>query len=386
MLFKFKTNLVYSLLQVMLLPISDHFKHDDAVLANFLAFAFGLLGYVLGVSLLFSPYWIINILGVLLTAQALITSAYLLHEFTHRSIFKSPAMNARWGVIMCWVHGSCYSSFDEIRSKHMHHHVDRADVISFDIKRFIIELPTPAKNIIKALEWAYIPAAEIIMHYSVMILPFTTAKWHHKRARLLLIAAIRAAMFGVMAWFSIKAWLLYLLAYCIMLTALRFADSYQHTYEVFTLSDFGINKSGKQEVVEMSDGKVRDATYEQANTYSNLMSVNHPWLNLIFLNFPYHNAHHEKPIVPWYQLPQLHEKLYGNNESVQKCQDSVTCQVLPMASLLKSYHQHRVTRLESDDYGKLIFIDSASKSNDSANKVNADHFIGAVGISFLTAI
>jgi len=144
-----------------------------------------------------------------------------------------------------------------------------------------------------------------------------------------------------------------LLAYCIMLTALRFADAFQHTYDVFLQSDG-----------EIVDGKLRDRAYEQANTYSNLTSIHYPWLNLLFLNFSYHNAHHEKPIVPWHQLPALHRKLFG---------DTTLLPVIPMSKLLKAYHSHRVIRLQSDDYGVL--------TNDSANA-----FIGAVGVSFLTAL
>ena len=41
--------------------------------------------------------------------------------------------------------------------------------------------------------------------------------------------------------------------------------------------------------------QLRDREYEQMNTYSNVTSLRHPWLNLLLLNFPYHNAHHEPP-------------------------------------------------------------------------------------------
>ncbi len=80
----------------------------------------------------------------------------------------------------------------------------------------------------------------------------------------------------------------------IMLHALRFTDAFQHTYDAFAVLESG----------DIPDDKVRDRDYEQANTYSNLASVGHPWLNLLLLNFPYHNAHHERPIVPWHDLPQ----------------------------------------------------------------------------------
>ena len=329
------------------------FKNVESILPNSLAFGFALFGYALGVLMLFSSNWLINVVGVLLTAQSLIISAYLVHEFSHWSIFKTPETNRRWGIIMSWINGSCYSTFEEIRSKHMHHHVDRADVLTFNVQHLMRDMPSFARNLIKLLEWIYIPALEILMHFLVIILPFIKPEWHHKRLRLVGIMLIRVPLFILMAWFSVKAWLLYLLAYGIMLTALRFADAFQHTYDVFLQSD------GK-----IADGKLRDRTYEQANTFSNLTSLQYPWLNLLFLNFPYHNAHHEKPIVPWHQLPQLHQQLFG---------DTTLLPVIPMSKLLKAYHLHRVTRLQSSDYGEL--------NNNSANA-----FIGAAGVSFLTAL
>lgn len=336
----------------------DAFRTKQSCLPNSLAFGFVIIGYALGVYMLFNSHWQINLAGVLLTAEALIISAYLLHEFSHWSIFKTPEMNRRWGNVMSWINGSCYSTFEEIRSKHMHHHVDRADVLTFNVQHLMRDMPNFARNSIKTLEWAYIPALEILMHFLVIILPFIKPEWQHKRMRLVGIVLVRVSMFSLMAWLSLKAWLLYLLAYGIMLTALRFADAFQHTYDVFLESTLA------QSAGKIVDDKLRDRAYEQANTFSNLTSLQFPWLNLLFLNFPYHNAHHEKPIAAWYQLPALHQQLFG---------DSSLLPVVPMRKLLSAYHQHRVKRLQSDDYGIL--------TNDSANA-----FIGAAGVSFLTAL
>jgi fatty acid desaturase len=341
---------------------AQYFKDSAGTKLNITAISFTLIGYLIGLACLLSQLWWINFFGLLLTSQTLITSAYLLHEFSHYTIFKSPQLNKRWGILMTWVNGSCYSTFDEIRNKHMHHHVDRADIVSFDIKQFVVRIPRPFKNLIKFLEWAYVPATEILMHILVIVLPFITPRWHHKRSRKALVLMVRSIFFALIAFYSIKALFLYMLAYCIMLTALRFADAYQHTYDAFIVND-----AGNKDDMFSADGKVRDHAYEQANTYSNLVSIHYPALNLIFLNFSYHNAHHEKPIVPWYQLPKLHEQLYGKIDA--------SAPVIPMWQLLRSFHRHRLTRLESDDYGTLEFRPGG-----------ADGFIGAVGVSFLTAI
>ena len=362
------------------LNLNKYFQQTDDLLAHYLVFSFTFIGYAMGLVSLFAANWWLNIVGGLVLTEALIISAYLLHEFSHRSIFITAALNRHWGIVMTWMNGSCYNTFEEIRDKHMHHHVDRADVISFDIKRFIRSLPRPLNKLVKALEWAYIPVAEIIMHVMVVVMPFITPAWQHKRARIVLIVLLRGTLFSLMAWVSIKAWLLYVLAYCLMLTALRFADAYQHTYDVFVSIESGTNNK-----LELEDGKLRDRAYEQANTYSNLTSVAHPWLNLLLLNFSYHNAHHEKPVVAWNQLPQLHEKLYGKAET--STHSTASAAVIPMMTLLKSYHRHRLTRLESDDYGTLTFKPANSKTGlKQLDLGGADHFMGAVGVSFLTAI
>ena len=334
------------------------FKTKQSILPNVLAFLMATVGYGIGVWMLFADSWWANIAGVLLTAQSLIISAYLLHEFSHGSIFKKPNINRRWGILMTWINGSCYSTFEEIRSKHRHHHVYRADVLTFNVQHLMRDMPSFARNSIKVLEWAYVPALEILMHFLVIILPFIKPEWHYKRLRLTGIIAVRVSLFALMVSVSLKALLSYLLAYGIMLTALRFADAFQHTYDVFLESQLAQNSGN------ITDGKRRDRAYEQANTYSNLTSMQYPWLNLIFLNFPYHNAHHEKPIMQWFQLPQLHAELFGESKLLP---------VVPMSTLLLAYHKHRITRLQSDDYGAL--------TNDSANA-----FIGAAGVSFLTAL
>jgi fatty acid desaturase len=289
--------------------LTAYLKSDS--IKNFAAFTFALIGYVIGVSMLFAGNGFINFLGVLLTAEALIISAYLLHELSHGSIFKSSKTNQRLANVMAWVNGSCYSIFKEIRDKHIHHHVDRADVLTFNVQVLMNSMPSLARNLIKLLEWAYVPALEILMHFLVIILPFLKPEWHQKRLRLIVIILIRMPLFILMAWVSMKAWILYLVAYCLMLTGLRFADAFQHTYDVFLESELAKN-DGK-----LNDGKLRNRAYEQANTFSNLVSIKYPWLNLLFLNFSYHNAHHEVPLVPWHGLRPYIKKCL---EVPQSCQ------------------------------------------------------------------
>ena len=335
--------------------IKNYFRNPQGTWLNLVALAYTLVGYVAGIAMLTAGAWWINMIGVLLTGHALIYAAYFIHEFAHQSIFKSAAANNAWGTVMTWLTGSCYATFGALRRKHMRHHIDRADVVTFDYKDFLQRSPDWVTKLVLVLEWMYVPAVEFLMHGYVMLLPFLKPERKHEWPRLVAIIAIRLALFGTLFWASPKAFLLYLLAYMTMLHVLRFADAFQHTYDAFAVLEGG----------EIPNDKVRDRDYEQTNTYSNLTSLRRPWLNLLFLNFSYHNAHHERPIVPWHDLPKLHAELFGREYG----------QVIPMIDLLRGHHRHRVKRILSDDYGEV-----------GAGPGKAERFLGAVGVSFLTAV
>jgi len=329
------------------------FRYRHGAVPNVLALAYTLGGYIAGVWLLFASGWLLPLIGVLLTAHTLTLSAYFVHEFAHQSVFRSPQANQRWGTFMSWINGSCYAPFAALRRKHMRHHLDRADVLTFDFKKFLRASPSWFQRLVVALEWAYVPAVELIMHAYVIVLPFAKEKRKAERPRVLAIIAVRMAVFALMGWVSLKALLLYGVAYMIMLHALRFTDADQHTYDAFAVLEEG----------EIPADKVRDRDYEQTNTYSNLVSLAHPWLNLLLLNFSYHNAHHERPIEPWHELPRLHAELFPPHY----------VQLIPMSELLKGYHRDRIVRVVSDDYGEF-------------KPGEVDRFVGAIGVSFLTAV
>lgn len=335
------------------------YRYTDGRLANSLAIAYALGGFAGGVAMLFADHWAINAAGTLLLGHAMIIAAYLIHEFAHGTIFAKPKHNELAGEVASWLCGSCYAGFMDLRKKHMRHHVDRADVITFDTKEFLNRSPGWFRKLVLAAEWAYVPAVELIMHYYVILLPFITSNEKHRanRGKVAVTLLIRGVLFGLMAAVSLKAVVLYFVAWSIMLTVLRFTDAYQHTYDAFAVLEDG----GK-----IPDDKVRDRPYEQMNTFSNVVSVRWPVLDLLLLNFAYHNAHHEKPVAPWYRLPALHKQLYGDGYG----------QVLPMHLLFKSFHQHRLRRVIDDNYGVV----------EPAGAQRADGFYGAVGVSFLTAV
>jgi fatty acid desaturase len=332
------------------------FRYADGVWPNTLALAFVLAGWPLGIALLGQPAWWLNAAGVLLVVVTLTWSAYFIHEFAHQAIFKTPQANERWGTLMSWINGSCFARFADLRKKHMRHHVERADVITFDAQAFLRAHPL-VRRVVLALEWAYIPAVEFVMRGFVIAMPFMGDRKKDARARVVGVAVVRLAGWALLAWWSLKALVLYALAYLMFVTLLRFADCFQHTYDAYPILDDA----------PIPDDKVRDKAYEQANTYSDVVAVDAKWLNLLWLNFGFHNAHHDRPTAPWYRLPALHRDLYPNGSA----------QVVTVGELLSSFHRHRVARVLASDYGAVLPPGTPRR---------ADGFLGAVGVSFLTAV
>jgi fatty acid desaturase len=337
--------------------IARHFRYQDGVRPNVAALAVTLAGWPAGIALLAAPSWPLRAGGFLLSVLALTWSAYFIHEFAHGAIFKTADANRRWGTLMTWLNGSCYAPFDRLRRKHMRHHVERADVVSFDVQGFLRTAPAGLRGAVLALEWLHVPAVELVMHGFVIALPFHAGQPARARLRVLAILAVRAAAFGLLGWFAPAALLLYGLAYLVFLAVLRFADCFQHTYEAFPAADD----------TPLPAELRRDKAYEQQNTYSNVVGLSNPVLNLLWLNFGYHNAHHDKPAIPWHRLPALHRELYADGSS----------QVIPMRDLLRTWHANRVRRVLSADYGAVLGPDDPRR---------ADGFVGAVGVSFLTAV
>ena len=327
-------------------------RYEDGFWPNLWALLYVLCGYLAGWGLFFSDSVFLYPVGVLLLAHSMVIAAYLLHECSHGTLFKDNQWNANLGRVLMWFTGACYGTYEEIRHKHFRHHVDKADVVAFDYRSRLARYPILVK-VMHVLEWLYIPALEIMMHLLIIILPFTMENRRHKRKLVITVLVVRASVFATIFYFQPIAVLLYVIAYLIFLTVLRFMDVHQHTYEIFETLDQERDASARK----------FDRAYEQRNTFSNLISQRYPWLNLLVLNFGYHNAHHKKPTIPWYRLPDLHQQLYADDQQ----------QIFPFINLLKSYHQYRIPRMLNADEGDIEMLD------------NGRRFVGVDGVSFLTA-
>lgn len=334
--------------------MSQLFRHRGAAAPHSLVILYTLAGWPLGIWLMARPELVLNAAGVLLTAHTLVYSAYLLHDCAHHAVFATAAANDRLGVLMSWLNGACLASYQRLKKKHLRHHADRLDVVTFDYRAALRAAPALLRRGVLLLEWAYVPAVELLMRGMIVALPFLDGT-RAERLRVVALLAVRVIFFAALAAISLKCVLLYALAYLIFLTVLRFLDAFQHTYEVFATRSLAPAPFDPR----------RDRRYEYDHTYSNLLSERWTWLNLLVLNFPYHNAHHVRPGEPWYRLPALHRKLF-----VERDPQVITCR-----QLLASFHRHRVARVLADSYGEV-----------STSGARASAFIGAVGVSFLTAM
>lgn len=330
------------------------FREPIGALPNTLVLLYVLGGYAAGWALVVGSSFVSLAAGIALLAHTMLVAAYLVHECAHGNLFQTRGANALAGDLLSFLCGAAYASFDRIRHMHLRHHRDKGDFATFDYHRFLREAPAWLRRTIVALEWAYVPAVEVLMHVQVMVRPFLTPHLASERRRVLLVAGVRG---GVAVWLAVhapRALLAYLVAYLLLLTLLNLGDAFHHTFEYHIVV-------GDEPVPTQS----HDRRYEDTHTFSNLLSVRWPWLNLLTLNFGFHNAHHRRPGVPWYRLPQLHRQLYGNGASC----------VLPFAELMRTFHRNRVRRVLEEAYGDL-----------ADGPQRADSFVGTHGVSFLSIV
>lgn len=329
------------------------FRDAQGALANTLVLTWVGFGWIASFALMSAGSPLLGIAGLLLCVHTMVLAAYVVHEAAHHALFTTRRANRWTGEAMSFIAGASYASFERIRHMHIRHHLDRADLACFDLKGFLRRHPV-VRRALQALEWLYIPATELLMHLQVTWRPFVDGSQRKHLPRSAGMLVVRGALLGLLGLASREALGLYLLAVLLQLHVLNFFDAFHHTFEqYFVEADERVPMNG------------RDRAYEQANTFSNVISERHPWINVLTLNFGYHNAHHHRASAPWYRLPALHREVFGGES---RC-------VMPLAELLSIWHRNRVRRVAADDYGVV---------GDGARR--ADGFIGAHGVSFLTVV
>lgn len=313
----------------MNIAITDRLNDAEGLRYHGGAILYATVFYVLGWVGLFQDSWLINFAATLLLAHAMIIAAYLIHECGHNLIFRSIRDNTRLGRILSWMCGSAYGTYEDIRYKHFRHHVDNDDVVWFDYEKFFADHPFVLR-ITKVLEWFYIPAHDLVMHFIMVFSSFIIPQRKNQRRRNLSVILIRGSIFVSLIVIFPKVALLYSVAYLLMMTVLRFMDSLQHDYPYsLTLFDFG------------KPPRKGNFEWEQEHTFSNPHSLSTEWLNWFTLNFGFHNAHHADMTVPWYRLPAKHREIFGDDPTA----------VIPLGAQLKIFHKQRVRRIVGNHEG-----------------------------------
>lgn len=322
------------------------------------AVAYALSAYVAGWIGIFQSSWAIALPAALLLAHSMIVAAYLVHECAHNTVFAKPRHNALLGGALSWLCGSAYGTYEDIRYKHFRHHVDNDDVVWFAYDAFFERHPALTR-LIRALEWLYVPAHDLLMHGIMMLTGFVIPERRGQLARNLAVLVVRLGMLATVLLVNPRAFFLYVFAYLVLIHVLRFMDMLQHDYP-YSLTLFDAPQSPHR----------GDAEWEQEHTFSNPLSLRFEKLNWLVLNFGFHNAHHADMQVPWYRLPALHRALCGDDPR----------RVIPFAAQLRLYHKNRVRRVynpQPDGYPKgQAYLDAARAGSGP---------IGGNAASFLTS-
>ena len=309
------------------------FKEPRGLLMHGGALLYAVGAYVAGFAGLFDASLLVNAAATLLLAHSMVIAAYLIHECAHNLVFRRSRHNAALGRALSWMCGASYGTYEDMRYKHFRHHVDNDDVVWFEYERFFERHPLVLRAV-RGLEWLYIPAHDLVMHFIMVFTSFIIPQRRGQRRRNMFVIVLRGGIFAALLLFATKVAILYAIAYMIMMHVLRFMDMLQHDYPYnATLFDY----------VEPPHKGDRD--WEQEHTFSNPVSLAHPKLNWLTLNFGYHNAHHVDMNVPWYRLPGLHRELTGNDPA----------RVIPFRSQLALYHRNRLLRVHNPqpaDYPK----------------------------------
>ena len=310
-------------------------KYADGFLPTCVVFLYLVVAYPLSIWLLVDgPLWA---LGIVLLAHSLVVAAYWLHDCMHNAVFISPAHNTVLGKALAFLVGASVSPYEQLREKHFRHHVERTDILAVNYSAFLQRYPA-VNRLVKCACTCCLPAVELLLKGLEIAAPFIFGYARISKTRVLLVLSVRALLLAGLFVLNPLAPLFYGLAYGLFLMVMAFMDAFQHSYNV------------RYELADPQQSSHYDREYEEANTYTNLISARQPWLNLLVLNFCYHNVHHHKPNEPWYRLPAHHDEAYP-----QGCH-----QLVGFFLQVKQFFKHRVSRIHHPDNQQLTGADGVS--------------------------
>lgn len=340
------------------------FRRSHAALPTIVAIAYALAAYVLGLVLVGRADGSF-VVGVLLLAHAMVIAGFLLHECVHGALFARADIagvnpHQLLAGVLTWLTGSCYSDYGRLREKHLRHHFERADIVSVDYRHLLKRHPL-LRRAVQAGQWLCLPAVELLFHALAIWRPLV-ADDAGQRSRVLTVLGLRGLYFGLLGYgLGWALWPGYALAYLVFLTVMGFMDAFQHQYLLLT----GLERGREASPVLDRDRfppRYFSREYEQRRTFSNLISARWPWLNLLVLNFCYHNAHHHRPSEAWCELPRLHRQMLS--------EASPAPTEIPLWEQLRLFFRYRVERVMAP----------------ASDQLEDGRAPGAAGVSFLTPL
>jgi len=292
--------------------------------------------------------------GVVVLLSAMLLAWYLSHDCAHHLVFRGKRSNHALGELLSWINGVGYFRFDEYCKYHIQHHTKQVDFIGVDINAALATMPRWAARCLIMLEAAYIPAMYgFIKLVAIVAVLRGPDRWYRVRTAAMIV--ITVGFFAGLAWSGIAAVVCYLLVVALRVHCVRFVDAFQHSYTQIA-ADHATSPKGKQ--------------YEQHHTFSFPVARRFSALNLLILNFGYHNAHHALPSCPWYNLPAVDALVASSTAASGAAPDPAASPIvrLRFTELLRGYHRHRTYRITTTDEGNAY---------DDALQFSMTNFTGA---------
>lgn len=288
---------------------------------------------VAGIYVITLPYWWAPF-GALLAAEAMILSWYLSHDCAHRLAFQRLRPNLWLGEVLSVINGTAVFAFRRYRQDHLRHHAEQVDLVGVHVGDELRGLPRPLRAVLLGLEAIYIPAVFAFVRLKSLALEIRSGE----RWRAILVTLGYLGFYAALGWISPLGLFLWFVAVSLRIHCVRFVDAFQHTYD---------HVDCEQKTPP------RGFAYEQRNTFSFPVAKRFRFLNLLLLNFGFHNAHHAAPNCPWYALPRLDAALRSSLlQQGAAAKDLLTPEDIQLSELLAAYNAKRLERILAGHAGE----------------------------------
>ena len=212
------------------------------------------------------------------------------------------------------ISGAFTVSFDRLKHQHLAHHRFQVGYDGFSVTKWARAQPAWLFETLLLLEWCYVPVLSFVARVHSLTAPFLLEKHRELRTRMALALLVDATFFAVIGWWRWRA-LVCAHFLCVdgddLTCVWLFSSRFRHCVSVLSLLLYNslewITRFSPLDT-PVAEIPVENKDYEQLHTYSSLFSRSEPWMNWLFLNYGYHNAHHFIPATHWLDLVKKRKK------------------------------------------------------------------------------